>query len=78
MWCPWMSLNLRECTHVPQWIQYPGILLCESYNGIYMLADLFVIVKIPNMVLAGPVVMALGMVEPVVLPLVVVVMMASV
>jgi hypothetical protein len=43
-----------------------------------MLADLFVIVKIPNMVLAGPVVMALGMVEPVVLPLVVVVMMASV
>jgi hypothetical protein len=29
-------------------MQYPGILLGESYNDIYALADLFVIVKIPN------------------------------
>jgi hypothetical protein len=43
-----MNLNLREYTHIPQWIRYPEILLGESYNGICMLADLFVIVKIPN------------------------------
>jgi hypothetical protein len=38
-----MNLNLREYT-----LRYPEILLGESYNGIYALADLFVIVKIPN------------------------------
>jgi hypothetical protein len=37
-----MNLNLREYTHVSQWIPYPGILLDESYNGICTLADLFV------------------------------------
>jgi hypothetical protein len=44
-----MNLNPREYTHVlPQWIRYLGIHLGESYNGIYTLADLFVIVKIAN------------------------------
>jgi hypothetical protein len=43
-----MNLNFRKYTHVPQWIRYPRILLGESYNGIYMLADLFMIVKILN------------------------------
>jgi hypothetical protein len=45
-------MNLRECTHVPQWIRYPGILLGESYNGIRMLADLFMIVKITTVMAA--------------------------
>jgi hypothetical protein len=31
----------------------PGILLGESYNGICTLADLFVIVKIPNKLSSG-------------------------
>ena len=29
----------RLCTHVPQWIRYPGILLGESYSGIRALVD---------------------------------------
>jgi hypothetical protein len=43
-----MNLNLKEYTHIPQWIRYPGILLGESYNGICTLADLFVIIKSTN------------------------------
>jgi hypothetical protein len=46
--CPWTNLNLGEYTYVPWWIQYSGILLGESYNGIYTLGDLFVIVKISD------------------------------
>jgi len=44
----WMNLNLRECTQVPQWIQYPEILLGERYNSIRALADSFVTLKNSN------------------------------